>query len=151
MYILFPDSLVAFLLDARSTHRERRCVDVDVDVVVGGAPLFKYKPKRRSGRLPVGPSCRSWDRHARQKAPTDRLRRSANKLHLSSFVRVSGAHAFLGSVSRGYLTTHILPAIKSSRNIHRVTDSHRSTAICVRCNLQILPRNTDFENRTILL
>jgi len=34
---------------------------------LGGASPFKYKPKRRSGRLPVGASRRSCDRHRRQK------------------------------------------------------------------------------------
>lgn len=104
--IYFLPILSFFLLDVRSTHRLSRCVDIDVGVVVSGAPLFKYKPKRRSGQLPVGASRCSWDRHARQKAPTGRLRRSAKKLNLSSFVRVLGAQ-FLGSFPRGYLTTQI--------------------------------------------
>lgn len=82
VYFFFSFFLLDFLL-ARSTHRKRRCVDVDVDVVVSGAPLFKYKPKRRSGRFPVGASRCSWDRQTRQKAPTG-LKRSAKKLYLSS-------------------------------------------------------------------
>lgn len=66
-----PAYILSFFLNVRSTHWERRCVDVDVDVdVAGGALPFKYKPKRRSGRLPVGASRRSWDRLARQKPAT---------------------------------------------------------------------------------
>lgn len=57
-----------YSLNVRSTHWERRCVDVGVDVDISGAPSFKYKSKRRSGRLPVGASWLSWNVHAGQKA-----------------------------------------------------------------------------------
>jgi hypothetical protein len=58
---------------------------------VSGAPSFKYKSKRRSGRLPVGASRLSWNIHARQKAPAPR------RSERSSFMRVSKRTRFPNS------------------------------------------------------
>lgn len=147
----FSLSLSFSLLDVRPTHWERRCVDVDVDVdVAGGALLFKYKPKRRSGRLPVGASRRSWDKLARQKAPAgpEISARSAPR-----FVSVKSARLFqtrVGTVwhhPRRYLAANFTGEYKS-RDSREYQPNHGPNGL--QC-ISFISKHTDFRilNRTM--
>lgn len=141
-----------YSLNVRSTHWERRCVDVGVDVDISGAPSFKYKSKRRSGRLPVGASWLSWNVHAGQKALAPRRSARISFACVCVCVCVKSARVFrtrVGSVrphSR-FASCNGLPvnAMRSSwnSNTNRIADL---TTVCFHA-----PHEFHHENRTLRL